>query len=268
MKNKLIDNNHEFDFGRTSENYAKYRDIYPKSMCDELIGYGIGKEGQRILDLGSGTAVLPINLYHTGAVFTATDIAENQVAYGKKLAAEKGMERIAFKVCSAEDTGFEDNSFDAVTAVQCFPYFDADSAAKEICRVLKPHGLFCKILMDWLPKEDEIIAEMIETVKRYNPAWSEKGFAEEEYHFPDWAEGRFEVIDVCTYDAALEFSRDMWLGRVLSCRGIGASLPTEKVAEFGKEYRGILEKYEEPLMLKHRVHIELYRSLKEDNHDS
>ena len=39
MKNKLIDNNHEFDFGRTSENYAKYRDIYPKSMCDELIGY-------------------------------------------------------------------------------------------------------------------------------------------------------------------------------------------------------------------------------------
>ena len=54
-----IDNQNEFDFGRTSENYARYRDIYPQSMYDRLVGMGIGKEGQHILDLGSGIAVLP-----------------------------------------------------------------------------------------------------------------------------------------------------------------------------------------------------------------
>ena len=61
-------------------------------MYDKLISFGIGKQWQNILDLGSGTAVLPINLYHTGTNFTATDISENQITYGQMLAEQKGME--------------------------------------------------------------------------------------------------------------------------------------------------------------------------------
>ena len=264
MKLTYIDNNTDFDFGKTSANYARFRDIYPKSMYDRLVKTGIGREGQRILDLGSGTAVLPINLYHTGAIFTATDIAENQIAVGRELAAEKSMDRIEFKVCSAEDTGFVDNAFDAVTAVQCFPYFDAEKAASEIFRVLRPRGLFCKILMDWLPNEDEKIAEMIALVQRYNPAWNPEGFNEYEYAFPAWAQGRFICEDVISYDEALLFTKEAWLGRVLTCRGVGASLPREKVRGFETEYRGVLDKYDEPLRLKHRINIELYRSVKSD----
>ena len=172
MKLSYIDKNNDFDFGKTAENYARFRDIYPESMYEKLIEWGIGKEGQQILDLGSGTAILPMNLYHTGAYFTATDIAENQITVGRALARQKGMERISFKVCPAEDTGFDDHAFDAVTAVQCFPYFDAERAASEIFRVLKPQGLFCKILVDWLPKEDAVVAEMIALVQKYNPAWN------------------------------------------------------------------------------------------------
>ena len=79
MKLNNIDKGNDFDFGRVSEDYAKYRDIYPKSMYQKLIDFGIGKKEQKILDLGSGTAVLPVNMYHTGAFFTSTDIAENQI---------------------------------------------------------------------------------------------------------------------------------------------------------------------------------------------
>ena len=235
MKLSYIDNANDFDFGKTAENYARFRDIYPESMYEKLIEWGIGKEGQHILDLGSGTAILPMNLYHTGAYFTAADIAENQITVGGALARQKGMERISFKVCPAEDTGFPDNSFDAVTAVQCFPYFDADGAAAEIFRVLKPQGLFCKILMDWLPREDAVVAEM---------------------------QGRFVSEAVISYDEALAFTKEAWRGRVLTCRGVGASLPPEKVMEFEAEYRRILARYDEPLYLKHRIHIELYRSIK------
>lgn len=259
MKLTQIDNNNEFDFGKTSADYARYRDIYPKSMYEKLITYGIGKEGQQILDLGSGTAVLPINLYHTRARFTATDVAGNQIAYGKKLAAEKGIENISFKVCSAEDTGFDADCFDAVTAVQCFPYFDADKAAAEIFRVLKPQGLFCTILMDWLPGEDAVIAEMIEIVRRYNPVWNPEGFNTDAYRFPDWARGRFDLVTVESYDTDLLFTKEAWLGRVKTCRGVGASLLPEKIAAFEKEYRALLEKYDEPLRLKHRIRMELYR---------
>ena len=248
MKLAYIDNNKPFDFGRTSENYVKFRNIYPQSMYEKLIGYGIGTEGQEILDIGSGTAIVPMNLAYTGASFTATDISENQIAYGRKMCEEKGLTNIRFKVCPAEDTGFANNSFDAVTAVQCFPYFQKEQAANEIERVLRPEGLFCIILMDWLPDEDEIVEEMVRSVKQ-------------SYRFPSWAKGRFEKIDVCDYEEALVFSREGWLGRVLSCRGIGASLDAKTVAQFEEEYRSMLLKYDEPLKLKHRLHIEVYKKI-------
>ena len=258
MKLGFIDKGNEFDFGRVSEQYSRFRDIYPESMYEKLIELGIGKPEQRILDLGSGTAVLPINMSGTGARFTATDISENQVDFGRQLAYEKGIKNIEFKVCSAEDTGFTDNSFDVVTAVQCFHYFNAEKAAAEIRRILKPNGLFCKIFMDWLPYEDEKIYEMEQLVLKYNPEWNGCGFKEYKFVFPDWAKKRFDIKTAYSYDTELEFSKEQWLGRIISCRGVGASLPDKKVKEFENEYRIILDKYTEPLRLKHQIHIEVY----------
>ena len=259
MKLSYIDSGNEFDFGLTSDKYAKYRDIYPRSMYEKLISFGIGKKGQRILDLGSGTAILPVKMYHTGAEFTATDISENQIAYGRKNASDRGMENIDFRVCSAEDTGFDDNSFDVVTAMQCFQYFDKEKATAEIRRVLKPDGRFCKIFMDWLPYQDSVIYELEQLVLKYNPSWNGCGFGEFRYNYPDWAENKFEIETIHSYNATLTFTKEAWLERVKTCRGVGASLPQKKVAEFENEYRELLTKYEEPLRLKHQIHIEIYR---------
>lgn len=264
MKLDNIDKGNEFDFGRTSEDYARYRDIYPVSMFKKLIAFGIGKRGQKILDLGSGTAILPINLYQTGAKFTATDISENQVRYGKQLVKEKGIDSIDFKVCSAEETGFTDNSFDVVTAIQCFQYFNAVKATDEIRRILKPYGLFCKIFMDWLPYEDEVIGEMEDLVLKYNPNWSGKGFKKFKYTYPDWADEKFNIETIHSYDTTLEFTKEAWLGRVKSCRGVGASLSDNDIERFEAEYCNLLQKYNEPLRLKHQIHIEIYRSTKAD----
>lgn len=261
MKLDYIDRGNEFDFGKTSKNYARYRDIYPDSMYEKLISFGIGLRGQTILDLGSGTAVLPLRLSGTGAEFTATDISENQISYGRMLAEERGVNNIKFKVCDAMDTGFERETFDAVTAVQCFRYFDAEKAAAEIFRVLKPNGKLCKIFMDWLPFEDDVIAEMESLVLKYNPDWSGGGFKFFRYAFPEWAENRFELETVHSYNACLEFFKEAWLGRILSCRGVGASLSEKKLAEFEAEYKALLTKYEDPLHLRHQIHIEIYRKI-------
>lgn len=264
MKLEFIDNGNDFDFGKISEDYAKYRDIYPKSMYEKLISFGIGKPSQKILDIGSGTAVLPINLCHTGAQFVTSDISENQVRYGRQIAEEKGIDNIEFKVCSAEKTGFSDNSFDVVTAVQCFQYFNAEKACGEIYRILKPKGLFCKIFMDWLPLEDKIIAEMESFVLKYNPDWSGSGFDVFRYTYPSWADKKFIIDTIHSYDTVLEFSKQAWLGRVKSCRGVGASLSKEKIEDFICEYKSLLKKYKEPLRLKHQIHIEIYKSRKEE----
>ena len=260
MKIDCIDKGREFDFGRTSADYVKFRNIYPKSMYDKLISFGIGKEGQQILDIGSGTAVLPINLCQTGANFTAADISENQIAFGESFVKEHQIKNIGFKVCPAENTEFNDNSFDVVTAVQCFHYFNAEQAAEEIKRILKPNGLFCMIFMDWLPFKDDVINDMEKLVLSYNPNWGGGGFDKYRYAYPTWAEGRFGIETIHSYDTVLEFSKESWIGRVKTCRGVGASLPEEDVLSFEREYRELLDKYDEPLKLKHQIHIEIYRT--------
>lgn len=261
MNNLAIDNGAFFDFGLTSENYGKYRDIYPKSMYDFLVQFGVGKKGQKIIDLGSGTAILPMNLYNTGAIFVSTDISRNQINIGKQIAKRKGMNNITFKTCPAESTGFNDNSFDVVTAVQCFHYFDSNKVAKEIKRISKNGAVFCKIFMDWLPFEDEIVHDMEQLVLKYNPNWTGYGFKKYEYTFPEWAKDNFEIDTIKSYNETLEFTKDDWIGRILSCRGVGASLSDNEVKKFEKEYREMLSNCE-VLKIKHQIHIEIYRVIK------
>jgi ubiquinone/menaquinone biosynthesis C-methylase UbiE len=149
IQNKNIDGGKAFDWGKTSEDYAKFRDIYPAEFYDALLSRGLCRKGQRILDLGTGTGVLPRNLYHAGAEWCGTDISPEQIGQAKKLAETAGM-KISFRTASAETTDYPDGSFDAVTACQCYWYFDAEKAYPNIARMLKKDGVVhgCTCLED------------------------------------------------------------------------------------------------------------------------
>lgn len=71
-ENAEIDGGRFFDWGRASQEYAKYRDIYPEEFYQRIVGAGLCVKGQRVLDLGTGTGVLPRNLYRYGAEFVGT----------------------------------------------------------------------------------------------------------------------------------------------------------------------------------------------------
>ena len=101
MKFENIDKGNEFNWGNTSSDYSKFRDIYPNSMYQKLYERGIGHKDQKILDIGTGTGVFPRAMYKYGAKFTGIDISEEQIKYAKKLS--ENME-IVYKTCSAEST--------------------------------------------------------------------------------------------------------------------------------------------------------------------
>ena len=90
MEKFIVDEGKQFDFGKTSKQYAKYRDIYPKELFQKIYEIGIGTKGSRWLDLGTGTGVIPRGMAKYGADIVATDISENQIAEAKELS--KGME--------------------------------------------------------------------------------------------------------------------------------------------------------------------------------
>lgn len=67
IQNKNIDHGNAFDWGRVSETYGKYRDIYPEEFYKKIVDLGLCTKGKKVLDLGTGTGVLPRNLYQYGA---------------------------------------------------------------------------------------------------------------------------------------------------------------------------------------------------------
>nr|WP_330368158.1 hypothetical protein [Butyrivibrio sp. MB2005] len=44
-----IDKGRPFDWGKTSEDYAKYRDIYPQEFYEYILQLGLCKDGQRMV---------------------------------------------------------------------------------------------------------------------------------------------------------------------------------------------------------------------------
>lgn len=252
IKDKRFDNGKGFDWGLASEDYAKYRDIYPAEFYERIINLGYCKEGQKILDLGTGTGVLPRNMYKYGAKFTGTDISENQIKYAKALS--KGLD-INYIVSSAEELSLPDKSFDVVTACQCFMYFDKKVILPKLHRILKDNGHLLILYMAWLPYESDIAETSEELVLKYNPEWTGGGMTRYKIDKPDWLMGLFEVSDAITYDIDVPFTRESWNGRMKACRGIDASLPIDKITAFEKEHLAYLETVPEKFTIPHYATI-------------
>ena len=80
-------------------------------IYDTLQVIGVGKEGQRILDLGTGTGVLARAFASRGAVVTGIDVAEEQILQAKALAAKEGVST-TFETCAAEEMNVPDDAVD------------------------------------------------------------------------------------------------------------------------------------------------------------
>ncbi len=240
MQFEDIDGGKKFDFGKTSADYAKYRDIYPSSMYQKLYDFGIGHKGDTVLDLGTGTGVLPRAMHKYGAHFVGTDISKEQIEMAKLISAQNNLD-IEYKVCPAEDTGLPSSTFDSVTACQCFIYFDKSKALPEIVRVLKKNGLFATIWMTWLPYEDKIAKASEDLVLKYSPTWTGAGYVKEKAYVPDWSKELFESKEMISYDEYLPFTKESWLGRMRACRGVAASLSAAEIEAFDKEHAKLLD---------------------------
>ena len=240
IKDNRIDEGKAFDWGKTSEYYAKYRDVYPEEFYKKVADRGLCIKGQKVLDLGTGTGVLPRNMYEYGADWTGTDISAEQIEQAKRLAYESDMD-IKFKTVSAEKIDFPADTFDVITACQCFFYFDHERIAPEFHKVLKKDGKLVILYMAWLPFEDEIAGNSERLVQKYNPAWTGGGEVKHPVHIPDVMYEYFDLEDREEYELKVPFTKESWHGRMIACRGVGASLSPEDLAKWDAEHRKLLE---------------------------
>ncbi len=236
------DGGRAIDWSRTSADYAEHRPDYPAEFYRRLADRGVGLPGQRILDLGTGVGFLAENFSRHGAVVTGIDIAAGQLAVARQRAAKAGL-RMEYHVASAEATGLESDSFDVVTAGQCWLYFDKERATAEVQRVLRPQGLLAISHFCWLPSESELAQRAEELVLKYNPGWTGAKLTNDvPTEMPEYFAGRFEQLDLFVFDAPIAFTRASWRGRWRACRGVGATLAPEEIAAFDREHAALLDR--------------------------
>ena len=244
IRDKRIDDGKAFDWGKTSKEYAKFRDIYPEEFYKKIVDRGLCLKGQKVLDLGTGTGVVPRNMYKYGAQWTGTDISPEQIEQAKILAAEGHM-KIDFIAAATEElvekAGFQKESFDVITACQCFWYFDHEKVMPVLADLLKPKGKLVILYMAWLPDEDKIAGKSEEMILKYSPKWSGSGEKRHEIWVPDIAYKYFDKIDHEEYDLMVPFTKESWHGRVRASRGIGASLNPEELARWDAEHHALLD---------------------------
>jgi len=164
-----MDNGNILDYGKVSEDYAKYRDLYPDVFYQEIHKLGLCKKGKWVLDLGTGTGVLPRHLAKYGAKFIGVDISENQISQARKLS--EGMD-IEYVVSSVEEMDFPHDTFDTVLACMCFSYFDQAVLLPRLAQILKSDGRLAILSLTWLSGESIIAKGSEEMILKYNHSWS------------------------------------------------------------------------------------------------
>ncbi|MBI3267473.1 MAG: class I SAM-dependent methyltransferase [Planctomycetes bacterium] len=240
------------DFGQAARDYAAHRQGFPASFFDRLAALGIGRGGQILLDLGTGTGTIAHGVAARGARVLALDVSRPMLAEARRL--RPGSDTAYFHA-GAERLPIRAASLDAVTAGQCWTWFDGPVVARECRRVLRPDGTLVVAHFDYLPVAGNAAARTEELLLRYNPTWPLAGLRE---HYPHWRphlEGAgFRQIESFAYDETVLYERSAWRGRMRACNGVLALRDDARIRAFDADLAALLAaEFADPLVIPHRV---------------
>lgn len=130
-------------FNQFSEDYDTWYETKMGKFVDEVESEAIFSlldlpENATILDVGCGTGNFTYKLANMGYNCVGIDIAGNMLKHAKAKQKDK---KIKFLEKNAEQTNFEDESFDCIISVTAFEFMPyPDLIYKEMQRLLKPNG--------------------------------------------------------------------------------------------------------------------------------
>lgn len=254
-----VDAGRAIDWGKTSRDYDRYRPGPPDSFYRKLLALNIGLPGQRLLDLGTGTGLLARRFASQEVEVSGIDISERQIEMASAAAVREGL-AIDFNVAVAEALPFPDQSFDVVTANQCWLYFDLSRAIPEVIRILKPGGQLLVSHFSFMPHLDSLVRASEKLVLKYNPDWSGADWDGLIPPKPRWSLEDFDLAGLFVYDEQVPFTRESWRGRMRALRGIAANLSEDQVNAFDQEHEALLSAMAaDRFDVWHRIHAHIFR---------
>lgn len=124
----------------------KYYSIERKSREMVLEWFRNHCKDRRVLDYCCGNGEDGVYIALQGArEVVGLDLSDVSIKNCENLAKSNGVaDKTRYLIADAEDTKFEDNSFDVITEYGALHHLDNDKAFKELARILKPEGkLIC-----------------------------------------------------------------------------------------------------------------------------
>ncbi len=242
------------DFGLTAADYSAHRAGFPSELIERLVAMGAVRSGDRALDVGTGTGTLPRLLGPRVRSVLGIDPSEPLLEQARSH--PRTPANVTYERGTAEETGLAEESVDLVTAGQCWHWFDPERASRELRRVLVPGGRLVIAHFDWLPLRGNVVAATESLILRYSPEWR---FGGGTGLYPRWLAdlggAGFTDLETFSFDLAVPYSHQAWVGRVRASAGVGASLPTEEVGRFSAELGAILaaDHPEDQLSVPHRI---------------
>ncbi len=230
------------DFGATANDYARHRAGFPDSLFERLASFGLGRPGQAVLDLGTGTGSLGRGFARRGCKVVGLDPAQPLLAKARELDDQEGL-RSEYRVGRAEDSGLSGSAFDIVAAGQCWHWFDRARAAVEAARLLRPAGRLLIAHFDWIPLPGNLVRATEELIERHNPDWRMGwGSGMHPAWLRDLGEANFRELETFSYDQEVPYSPEAWRGRIRASAGVGGSLSPAAVEKFDAELAAILDR--------------------------
>jgi ubiquinone/menaquinone biosynthesis C-methylase UbiE len=134
-------------------------------FCEDLLAFRPGLSG-KVLDVGTGTALIPIELCRRapGVEMTALDLAAHMLALARRNVERAGLSgRIRLMQVDAKRAGWPDRAFDAVVSNSIVHHIpDPRSVLAEMHRLVRPGGvLFVRDLAR--PESLERLAQLVST---------------------------------------------------------------------------------------------------------
>jgi ubiquinone/menaquinone biosynthesis C-methylase UbiE len=163
-------------FSTQSDQYAKYRPSYPRQLFDYIVSF-VSKT-DAVWDCATGNGQAAVILSDDFRKVLATDISAGQLANAVR------KENIQYSICPAEQTLFEDDTFDLITVAQAYHWINWKAFHEEAVRVGKNGAVVAVWCYSLMSTNDEELDQLIQYFYHdiVGPYWDPaRKFVDEKY---------------------------------------------------------------------------------------